>query len=151
MLRTLSRDEIASWLDITDPFLMIDSFEEVEAGRRARAEKNLKSEDWFFTCHLPRSRVMPATLQIEGMLQTLVLLIYTAVDHGVNRSFVTNIDVKCLSAAEPGHTIRYDAELIDFRRGIAKGAVTGTSDGAVLCRGEFRYASPHLLAVPERA
>ena len=145
---SMSRAEISAKLDITDPFLMIDSFRMGDDGATAFATKDLQSEDWFFDCHLPGEQVMPATLQIEGMLQTLVLLIYAAKDHGAKRSFVTDINAKLLSAATPGLSITYEASLKSFRRGIAKGEVIGTSEGKVLCRGEFGYASPHLMAVP---
>ena len=145
----LERAEISRRLDITDPFLMIDSFEETEPGKRARATKKLSEKDWFFDCHLPRSRVMPATLQIEGMLQTMVLLIYAAADHGEHRSFVTNVDVRLVAAGIPDQTITYEATLTAFKRGIAKGEVTGSAEGSVVCRGAFTYASPHLMAIPK--
>jgi 3-hydroxyacyl-[acyl-carrier-protein] dehydratase len=148
MTTKFTRDEIASRLDITDPFLMIDDFEVIEPGRLARATKELTKEDWFFDCHLPKSQVMPATLQTEGMLQSLVLLIYAAENHGEHRSFVTNISVNLISAAEPGQKIIYEARLKSFRRGIAKGEVTSTADGKTLCKGEFSYASPHLMTLP---
>lgn len=144
----LSREDIAERLDITDPFLMIDTFEVTEPGAAARATRSLDSGDWYFAAHLPREQVMPATLQIEGMLQTLVLLIYDAVEHGAHRAFITHVDVKLVSAAKPEHDIVYDARLISFRRGIARGEVTGSSDGQPLCRGAFTYASPHLMGAP---
>lgn len=144
----LSRDEISKRLDITDPFLMIDEFEEVDAGKSARSIKYLGDQEWFFDCHLPKSQVMPATLQLEGMLQTLVLLIYSAADHGDEPAYITDMKVKQIAAAKPSQNINYEAELTSFRRGIAKGIVRGESDGKVICRGEFSYASPHLMALP---
>lgn len=150
MTAPLSREEISVRLDITEPFLMIDTFEMVEPGSMARATRDLAAEDWFFKCHLPASQVMPATLQIEGMLQTMVLLIYSSVDHGAHRSFITNVNVRLLSAAKPGCAMTYEARLVSFQRGIAKGEVTGTSEGKLMCRGEFSYASPHLMAAPRR-
>ncbi|MBB4314666.1 3-hydroxyacyl-ACP dehydratase FabZ family protein [Roseospira marina] len=148
MPQPMSRADIASRLDITDPFLMIDTFETLEPGRRARATKELHSNAWFFACHLPALQVMPATLQLEGMLQTLVLLIYAAGDHGAHRAYVTNVKSQLSATATPGQTITFDAELSAFRRGIATGTVTTTANGVHLSRGEFRYASPHLMAAP---
>lgn len=148
MTTSLPREQIAARLDITEPFLMIDTFEVLVPGRVARATRQLDADDWFFKCHLPASQVMPATLQIEGMLQTLVLLIYSSIDHGAHRSFVTDVNVRLLSTVKPGQTITYDARVVSFRRGVAKGEVTGTTDGKATCRGDFGYASPHLLAAP---
>ncbi|MEG3618308.1 FabA/FabZ family ACP-dehydratase [Magnetovibrio sp. PR-2] len=150
MTMKLSKDEISARLDITEPFLMIDAFEEIVTGKTAQGTKRLNPDDWYFACHLPKSQVMPATLQIEGMLQTLVLLIYAAQDHGEHRAFITNVNVQLVSAAVPETDIDYEAELLSFRRGIAKGKVEGISNGETICRGEFTYASPHLMSLPAK-
>lgn len=145
MTHKITHDEIADRLDITPPFLMIDEFEEIEKGKKAKGTKHLNSEDWFFKCHLPKSQAMPATLQTEGMLQTLVLLIYCKYPHGEHRSFITDSKVKFIATPEINHTIIYEAELLSFRRGIAKGKVTGICNNHKICTGEFTYASPHLM------
>lgn len=144
----MSPDDISARLDITAPFLMIDSFQITEAGQAARATKTLHADDWYFAAHLPSSQVMPATLLTEAMLQTLVLLIYESVDHGAHRSFIHDIAVKVMNAAKPGQELVLDARLLSFKRGIAKGEVVATADGKVLARGNFSYASPHLMALP---
>lgn len=136
-------------LDIQPPYLMIDSFEIIEKGAKAKALKKLTDADWFFSCHLPKTQIMPATLQIEGMLQTLVLLIYASVEHGDQRAFITDIQVKILSAAVPEQDIEYEAELLSSKRGVSKGTVVGRSLGKVVCKGSFTYASPHLMIVPK--
>ena len=91
---------------------MIDFFKLSENGRVGYGLKNSHSEDWFFDCHLKSQMVMPATLQIEGMLQTMVMLIYQTVEHDKARSFITDIDVKVLNAAKPGIDIEYEAKIL---------------------------------------
>ena len=146
MLKKYTRIEIADCLDITPPFLMIDEYIEVEVGKKAIGTKMLSSEEWSLQCHLPKMQAMPATLQTEGMLQTLVMLIYDTVPHsGEQRALVTNSTVKFLSSPIVGKIISYEAELLSFRRGIAKGKVTAFSDENVISYGEFSYASPHLM------
>ena len=148
MKAILTKNQISSALDITEPFLMISDWEEVETGKIAVGSWQLDEKDWFLKCHLPDTKAMPATLLIEGMLQTLVLLIYRSEPHGEHRSFVTGSKVRFFAAPKPGYAISYRAELQSFRRGIAKGRVTASSDGRDLCSGEFAYASPHLMGVP---
>ena len=145
MSKILSEKEISERLDITAPFLMIDEWQETVPGEKALGRKHLKNDDWFFACHLPKDKAMPASLLMEGMLQTLVLLIYAREPHGDNRSFINDSRTKFLAAPEPGETVTYEAELQSFRRGIAKGTVTGISNGKTICSGEFTYASPHLM------
>ena len=145
----LSPTEISDLLEISDPFLMIDGFDLIEEGKSGRGTKVLAEDDWYFRCHLPSVQAMPATLLIEGMLQSMVSLIYMTVDHGANRSFVTDIQTKLSSGGAPGMKMTYDAELISFRRGIAKGEVTGSSNEKLICWGAFSYASPHLMVAPK--
>ena len=57
-------EQISTALDITAPFLMIDNYELIEKGKTAIATKSISVDDWFFECHLPKSGVMPGTLQI---------------------------------------------------------------------------------------
>ena len=149
MTKVFEGDLLSKALEITEPFLMIDSFRLSENGAVGYGLKSLTNEDWFFDCHLKSQMVMPATLQIEGMLQTMVMLIYQTVDHGKARSFVTDIDVKVLNAASPGIDIEYEAKILTARRGIFKGEVIGKSNELIICKGAFSYASPHLMSTPK--
>ena len=149
MIKVFEGDLLSKALEITEPFLMIDSFRLLEDSAIGYGSKNLTAEEWFFDCHLRSQMVMPATLQIEGMLQTMVMLIYQTVDHGKARSFITNIDVKVLNSAKPGTDIGYEAKILSTKRGIFKGEVIGKSNELVICKGVFSYASPHLMSVPK--
>jgi len=144
----LTTKQISEYLDISDPFLMIDEIEEIDPGRYARAIKYLKPNDWFFDCHLPRSQSMPATLQIEGMLQTFVMMIYTTEGHKGNYSFVTSINARLISNVLPGNRLVFESNMITFKRGIANGNAVGRINGNIVCSGQFTYASPHLLTTP---
>ena len=149
MTKVFEGSLLSKALEITEPFLMIDSFRLLENGAVGYGSKSLTAEEWFFDCHLRSQMVMPATLQIEGMLQTMVMLIYQTVDHGKARSFITNIDVKVLNAARPGICIEYEAKMLSSRRGIFKGEVIGKSEEKSICKGIFSYASPHLMSAPK--
>ena len=81
---SLNIDQIAQYLEISPPFLMIDYVKEIIPGKSAHGIKKLTENDWFFKCHMQRELVMPWTLQIEAMLQTLVLSIYTMKGHKGN-------------------------------------------------------------------
>ncbi|RZG08256.1 hypothetical protein EXT48_04000 [Pseudoalteromonas sp. CO348] len=146
-------EQISTALNITAPFLMIDNYELIEKGKTAIATKSISVDDWFFECHLPKSGVMPGTLQIEGMLQTLVLLIYDSFEHGEHRAYVNNINVKLMKAVTVTtcSELRYEATILSMRRGICKGEVIALCDGTKICAGTFSYASPHLMAVPKSA
>ena len=78
---SLNTDQIIDLLEITPPFLMIDYIKKIKPGEMAHSFKKLSQDEWFFQCHLKKDGVMPGVLQIEAMLQTLVLTLYTMEGH----------------------------------------------------------------------
>jgi len=144
----LGRNEISKRLDINDPFLMIDKININIDLKKAKSTKILNKKEWFYDCHLTTKPVMPATLQIEGMLQTLVLLIYKVSDDKVLKSYIVDAKTKFHKKVYNQPLINYHAELIHNRRGIFKGSVIGEYCSNKICEGKFTYASPDLMAMP---
>ena len=143
-------DKISALLQIEPPFLLIDTIEVNVTAQHARACRQLHPDDWFFSCHLPQQQVMPATLITEGMLQTLVTLIYSCVEHGAHRSYITHLNVQLHRGAKPGDRLEYRAQLLSNRHGIIKGRVRALVGGRLIGQGQFQYASPHLMELPVR-
>jgi 3-hydroxyacyl-[acyl-carrier-protein] dehydratase len=146
---SLNIDEIIGYLEITPPFLMIDRVDKILPGKSCYAIKKLSQDDWFFNCHLEKEKIMPGVLQIEAMLQTLVLAIYTMEGHKGKLSFVTDISTKLLSKVSPDSQLDIYADLVSYRRGISKGFVNAKVSGLKVCEGEFTLISPHDMPVPK--
>ena len=146
----LDRNEISAQLEIKDPFLLIDEINIDLKSNKATSLKYLTKEDWFYSCHIPSAPVMPATLQIEGMLQTLVLLIYKSTDHKLSKSFIVEAKTKFHKRVYSQPLINYFAELIFNKRGIFKGSVIGKYKKEKICEGIFTYASPDLMQLPKK-
>lgn len=145
---SLDNDQIEQYLEISHPFLMIDYVEELIPGKSAHGIKILKEDDWFFKCHMQRALVMPGTLQIEAMLQTLVLTIYTMEGHKGKFSFISDINSKLISKISPNNLFVIHADLISYKRGIAKGVAVGEINNEKVCQGEFKLISQHEIVVP---
>ena len=107
----LEQNQISTQLDIKDPFLMIDEIKIDLNQKKAKSSKILNKNDWFFACHMPTSPVMPATLQMEGMLQTLVLLIYNCSEKKISKSFIVDAKTKFYTKVFKQPMINYYAEL----------------------------------------
>ena len=146
---SLNIDQITKYLEITPPFLMIDYIKEIIPGKSARGVKKLTEDDWFFKCHMERELAMPGTLQIEAMLQTLVLTIYTMEGHEGKFSYISHINTKLLSKISPGNQFDIYADLLSYKRGIATGAAVGKINDLKVCQGEFTFISPHDMPRPE--
>ena len=146
---SLTNKEIIEYLEITPPFLMIDSVKEIVPGKKSYAVKKLNQDDWFFNCHLEKEKLMPGALIIEAMLQTLVLTIYTMDGHKGKLSFVTDITTKLFSKVSPDSQLDIYADLLSYKRGIAKGIVVTQVNNLKVSQGEFTLISPHDMPVPK--
>jgi 3-hydroxyacyl-[acyl-carrier-protein] dehydratase len=146
---SLTTGEISRYLEVTPPFLMIDYVDEIKPGKSALGVKNLTDDDWFFKCHMRREPTMPGALQIEAMLQTLVLTIYTMKGHEGMPVFQVSVKAKLVSKIYPGNQLIIQANLLSYKRGIAKGAAVGKVNDATVCQGEFTFASPHDMPRPQ--
>ena len=145
---SLNIDQIMQYLEIYPPFLMIDYIKEIIPGESAYGIKDLTENDWFFKCHMERELAMPGTLQIEAMLQTLVLTIYTMEGHKGKFSYISNINTKLISKISPGNQFVIHADLLSYKRGMAKGVAVGQINDVKVCQGEFTFISPHDMPRP---
>jgi len=145
---SLNIDEISQYLEITPPFLMLDYVDEIIPGKKAHGVKNLTDDEWFFKCHMQRELAMPGTLQIEAMLQTLVLTIYTMEGHEGKFAYISHMNTKLYSKISPGNQFVIHADLLSYKRGMAKGVAVGKVNDETVCRGEFTFVSPHDVPRP---
>mgnify|MGYP004005973471 CR=1 FL=1 len=147
---SLDKDQIIDFLEITPPFLMIDYIKQIKPGKTAHGVKKLSQDEWFFQCHLKKEGTMPGVLQIEAMLQTLVLTLYTMEGHKGKLSYIHNISTKLISKVSPGSQFDIYADLLSYKRGIAKGVAVGKVNDQEVCKGEFTFFSPHAMPLPIR-
>lgn len=119
MLR-MNIKEIMAILPHRYPFLLVDSLEEVEAGKKVVGYKNVTINEPFFQGHFPEHPIMPGVLIIEAMAQ--VGGAYTAVVDKVDENKVTyfvGIDkARFRKPVLPGDVLRMELEIMSRRRGI---------------------------------
>ncbi len=112
--------EIMGVLPHRYPFLLVDSLEEVEAGKKVIGYKNVTINEPFFQGHFPEHPIMPGVLIIEAMAQ--VGGAYTSVVDEVGEGKVTyfvGIDkARFRKPVLPGDRLRMELEIMSKRRGI---------------------------------
>jgi len=143
--KKLINSELSGMLDILPPFLMVDTFIADFENKTGLSTFNAVKNDWFFCAHLPKEGVMPASLILESMLQTMVLLIYHLVDHGVNRSYITDVNLNLKKSVRPGSMLTNKCVLLACGRGIFKGEVHAYVEDDCVASGIFKYASPSIM------
>jgi hypothetical protein len=64
-------------------------------------------------------------------------------------SYICNINTKLLSKISPCNQFVIHADLLSYKRGIAKGVAVGKINDATVCQGEFTLVSPHEVPRPQ--
>ena len=66
----MTAKEIMEIIPHRQPFMLIDTIEELEEGKRVVAKKCVSYNEPFFAGHFPQEPVMPGVLIVEALAQT---------------------------------------------------------------------------------
>jgi 3-hydroxyacyl-[acyl-carrier-protein] dehydratase len=139
--------EIQQYQQNRYPYLFIDKITECVPGKYAKSIKNLTINEWFFPPHYEGNPLMPGAILLEAMAQTALMTHLTI--PGNKGKLVTAIgynNVHLRKQLVPGDQIHFHAELLSYRRGIAKIKVCGYVDGKLVCDGELMEAYPDVVS-----
>ena len=141
---SFNNKDLEKILLIKRPFIMLDIVKDIIPGKSAHGFKHIKKSDWSFESHYEYSSV-PASVQIEAMLQTLITILYTLKDHHGKLAYITDIKTKLLSKVSPECEFHIFSEILSFKRGLSHGISKGIVNDNIVCKGEFHFVSPHLF------
>ena len=133
--------EIMEILPHRAPFLLIDTIEELEPGKRVVAKKCVTYNEPFFQGHFPGNPVMPGVLICEALAQAGAVAILGLDENKGKTAYFASMDkVKFKKKVLPGDVLMLEVELVKIKGpfGIAK--ATATVDGKVAVSGEFTFA-----------
>jgi 3-hydroxyacyl-[acyl-carrier-protein] dehydratase len=121
------------------PFLLVDSINVIEPGRRVEGIKRVTAGEWFGAAWRPEEAAIPNTLAIEALAQTSAALLLGLVDAraGVVGYFAAIERVRLRDPAVAGDTLVLTVELESFRRGIARLKGRATVNGRRVASASF--------------
>lgn len=120
-------EEVQKLLPIRFPFLMVDRIVEISGGS-IKALKNVTINEPFFAGHFPNEPIMPGSLILEGMAQTVGLLLSALTEEKMG--YLVGVDeARFRKKVVPGDTLIYEAHLLKRRENLFKAQVTATVDG----------------------
>ncbi len=104
------------------PFLLVDRIIEVEGKDRIVGIKNVTINEPFFQGHFPGHPIMPGVLIIEAMAQVGGMLLMGAIDDPEEKVvyFMSLDEVKFRRPVVPGDQLRFELEMLQFRRNTCR-------------------------------
>ena len=137
----LTAKEIMEIIPHRQPFMLIDTIEEMEPGERALAKKCVSYNEPFFQGHFPGEPVMPGVLIIEALAQTGAVAILSLPENkGKTAYFAAINSAKFRKKVIPGDVLMLETEIIKVKGPMGIGKATATVDGKVAVQAELTFA-----------
>lgn len=137
----LTAKEIMEIIPHRQPFMLIDTIEEMEPGVRALAKKCVSYNEPFFQGHFPGEPVMPGVLIVEALAQTGAVAILSLPENKGRTAYFAAINsAKFKKKVIPGDVLMLETEIIKVKGPMGIGKATATVDGKVAVQAELTFA-----------
>ncbi|EOS46232.1 3-hydroxyacyl-ACP dehydratase FabZ [Lachnospiraceae bacterium JLR.KK009] len=133
--------EIMEIIPHRQPFLLIDTIEELEPGKRAVGKKCVTYNEPFFAGHFPGEPVMPGVLIVEALAQTGAVAILSQPDFkGKTAYFGAINNARFKQKVVPGDVLMLELEIVKQKGPIGIGTAKATVNGKVAVQAELTFA-----------
>ena len=140
-MSVMKTKEIMEIIPHRQPFLLIDTIEEMEEGKRAVGKKCVSYNEPFFAGHFPQEPVMPGVLIIEALAQVGAVAILSQPEwKGKTAYFAVIKEAKFKGKVVPGDVLMLETEIIKVKGPIGVGSAKATVDGKVVAQAELTFA-----------
>ena len=137
----MTAKEIMEIIPHRQPFLLLDTVEELIPGQRAVAKKCVTYNEPFFQGHFPGEPVMPGVLIIEALAQAGAVAILSKEENkGKTAYFAAINSAKFKNKVIPGDVLTLETEIIKAKGPMGIGKATATVDGKLVVSAELTFA-----------
>ena len=137
----LNTQQIMEILPHRNPFLLIDTIEELVPGEKAVAKKNVTMNEPYFMGHFPGNPVMPGVLIVEALAQTGAVAILCQDECKGKTAYFAGINnAKFKQKVVPGDTLELTTEIIKVKGPIGVGKAVAKVNGKTACMAELTFA-----------
>ncbi|MFZ8764379.1 3-hydroxyacyl-ACP dehydratase FabZ [Enterococcus diestrammenae] len=133
-------EEIKAIIPHRYPFLLIDRVEEMEAGKKIVAKKNVTVNEPFFQGHFPEEPVMPGVLIIEALAEAGAVALLSLPDYQGKTAYFGALDkAKFRKKVVPGDTLMLEVEITKIKGPAGVGKGIAYVDGKKACEAELTF------------
>ena len=137
----LTTKQIMEIIPHRQPFLLVDTIEELTPGLRAVGKKCVSYNEPFFAGHFPKEPVMPGVLIIEAMAQAGAVAILSKPENKGKTAYFAGISqAKFKQKVVPGDVLTLELEIIKEKGPIGIGRGTAKVGGKLAESAELTFA-----------
>lgn len=137
----MTTKEIMDIIPHMQPFLLIDTIEELEPGVRAVAKKCVSYNEPYFAGHFPGEPVMPGVLIVEALAQAgAVALLSQPEFKGKTAYFGAIQSAKFKKKVVPGDVLILETEIVKRKGPVGVGSAKAYVDGKLAVQAELTFA-----------
>ena len=137
----LNASQIMEIIPHRQPFMLLDTIEELEPGVRALARKCVSYNEPYFAGHFPEEPVMPGVLIVEAMAQAgAVAMISQPEMKGRTAYFAGIQSARFKQKVIPGDVLELNVEIVKVKGPIGIGKGTAMVNGKLAASAEITFA-----------
>ena len=140
-MSVLTTKEIMEIIPHRQPFLLIDTIEELEPGKRAVGKKCVSYNEPYFAGHFPAEPVMPGVLVLEALAQVGAVAILSCEEFKGKTAYFGGVkSAKFKKKIVPGDVLTLELEIIKQKGPIGVRSATAYVDGKAAVVAELTFA-----------
>ena len=140
-MSVMGAKEIMEIIPHRQPFMLLDTIEELEVGVRAKAKKCVTYNEPFFAGHFPQEPVMPGVLIIEALAQAGAVAILSLPENKGKTAYFGGINsAKFKGKVVPGDVLILETEIIKSKGPIGVGSAKAYVNDKLVVSAELTFA-----------
>jgi len=133
--------EIMQIIPHRQPFMLLDTIEELEPGVRAVGKKCISYNEPYFAGHFPAEPVMPGVLIMEALAQAGAVAILDLPENKGKTVYFAGIDkARFKQKVVPGDVLILETRIIKQKGPVGVGEAIATVNGKVAAKAELTFA-----------